>query len=672
MTEDPDSRASADGSGTVIEPWTIDRGECVPRLDVAKMELQQIEPVESVYTRQLVKFPDASLPASISFSSEPSYGPSGLAGLSAQFAPAATGAASELTVVDVAKAGKGTTTTTGSGGGDGGTSPGPSPGPSTTRSPAPRPPEIFNWDLFLMLRYRQDIAHDKYGLGDLLFSVSLMPNEEMSLEVKTWETSKIQQDQEDLTEQRNTSDIKTNTSLSSEVANRSESKEHEAVDAKAGYGGFGFSAEVSTDWSQDVEHMQSNTGRQAQDRSEQTAHEFRSSHKTRLSVSREDGSESKTTRRLRNINQAHTLTANYYEVVQQLVHTLNLYDASLVLFGVEAQLAAFLPYANPDTETGALTLGHLIRYSRDDGWISNFIDLNGISPIKVLRQAWAKPLYDGALVAADFLAGGAEITSDQRELFRSTMLRFVHPSPGWIEPDEAGALRWGYEIFPAREGDALPYLYGFLPYSAQQQVELAIVQGAQRSSAFAAIATRYAQAVQPSYVRVAPNLLRTAALATADAAPPDTAANDVYRVPGPFFGKKVKGTETGSVSGTAAMLVKHVTDELEKLRALTKTPRSQAGKWTTIIPTHGVYSDLVLGVCSGAEDYIEIQRQLDLERRKLENERLRLENQRLADGNPVPTLVVDDQTGRAQLRVDVKDAVGADAAGRIDIRDSEH
>jgi hypothetical protein len=180
-------------------------------------------------------------------------------------------------------------------------------------------------------------------------------------------------------------------SLSCEVANRSESKEHEAVNAKAGYGGFGFSAQVDTDWSSDVDQMQSTTARRAQDRSEQTAQEFRSSHKVRRSVSREDGSEA---------------------------------------------------------------------------WISDFIDRNGISPIKVLRQAWAKPLYDGALVAADFLAGGSEITSEQRELFRSTMLRFVRPSPGWIEPDEAGALRWGYEIFPTGETDALTFLYGFLPASA--------------------------------------------------------------------------------------------------------------------------------------------------------------------------------------------------------------
>jgi hypothetical protein len=42
----------------------------------------------------------------------------------------------------------------------------------------PPGPTVFSWDLFLMFKYRQDIIPGHYAVGDLLFSLSLMPNEE--------------------------------------------------------------------------------------------------------------------------------------------------------------------------------------------------------------------------------------------------------------------------------------------------------------------------------------------------------------------------------------------------------------------------------------------------------------------------------------------------------------
>ncbi|MES4907771.1 MULTISPECIES: hypothetical protein [unclassified Streptomyces] len=664
--EESTGTAEPDGAnGGVFTPWSIDRGKCVPRLDVSVFQLATLQANESVYSRQLVKFPDASLPASVTFSSEPDHpGPSLAGGSDWTRAAAIPGEGTALVRLPP---------TTGGGVPEPGPiSPGPGPAPNPPRPPGappapgfppPPPPKVFTWDLFLMLRYRQDIVLDGYGVGDLALSVSLMPNEELTLEVKTWETSRVQQDQEDQTEQRNSSDIKNTSSISSEVTNRSESKEHESVDAKAGYGGFGFSASVETNWSQDVDTMQNAIAKQTQDRSQQTAQEHRSSHKVRVSVSREEGRESKTTRRIRNVNQAHTLTASYYEIIQQFKHTLNLYDASLLLLGAEVELSTVLPYANVDPGK-TLTLGYLIRYSRSEDWISSFIDLNGFSPIKVLRQAWAKPLYDGALVDGDFLNPGTRITSEQREQFRSTLLRFVRPSPGWIEPDEAGALRWGYEIYPERESEALEFLYSFLPNSAQQLVALAEANGTDRSSAYTAVAYRYAQAVQPSYVRIPPHQLRAAALSTGDSAPPSVAQNTAILIPGPFLNKTIHGQGSGSLQDAASALVQDITNNLAAVR---DNIGQKGDPWPTIVPTHGLYADLALGACSGAEDYIEVQRQLDLERRQLENERLRLENQLIANGQAVPTITVDNRTERGSVNVEVE--TSATPPARIELRD---
>jgi len=500
-----------------------------------------------------------------------------------------------------------------------------------------------------MLRYRQDIELDKYGLGDLLYSISLLPNEEVTLEIKTWETSRVQQDEDDSTEQRNTSDIKSSSSTASEVAHRAETKEHVGVDAKASYSGFGASAEVHADWSKDTDTMNSNLAKEAQDRSQQESHEFKSTHKVRLAVSREQGAESKSVRKIRNINQAHTLNANYYEILRQSTHTLNLYDVSLVLLGMEPDLTTPLPYANVgDGAPATITLGNLLRSIRSEDWISSFTDKNGISPIKVIYQLWAVPLYEGALVDSDYLSADSTIDSEHREQFRATMLRYVHPSPGWVEPDETGAFRWGYEVFPGREPELLEFLYHYLPYCVQQQTALVQATGADRSSAYQSVAVRYAQAVQPSYVRVLPSALRSVSLLTADAATPTAARNTRILLTGLF-----EGTAIAELNGRIREIKDYVETSITTLRAsLPKT----APPWTTTVPTHGVYCDLTLGLCSGAEDYIEIQRQFDLERRRLDNDRTQLENERLQAGQSIPTIptvTVENQTDQAKLNLEL-------------------
>jgi hypothetical protein len=52
-------------------------------------------------------------------------------------------------------------------------------------------------------------------------------------------------------------------------------------------------------------------------------------------------------------------------------------------------------------------------------------------------------------------------------------------------------------------------------------------------------------------------------------------------------------------------------------------------EWKTTLPTQGLYAETMLGSCSGGEDYIEINRQFDLELKKLEVERLHLEVEKL-------------------------------------------
>jgi hypothetical protein len=610
---------------TPIKLFQVER-LCKPDLDVSQLTLtSDVDRSESVYTQKYVKLANASLPGAV--------------------------------IVD-----------------DNGT-------------------EIFNWDLFLILKYEQKWSPAGYGLGELLYTVSLLPDEELTLELKTWETSKSQQDTEDSTDQRNVSDIKDTSTNSSEVSQTGETTTNTSVNGKAGYSGFGFSASIEAGWSQNVKDTQAQTAKQARDRSQQATSEYKASHKVKLAVSREQGSESKTTRKMKNINRAHTLNVNYYEVLNRYEVSLTLSEVPLAILGPEADLAsevliadeqihpmprtiAMLPQgtppkfhfpdfppivigpaidigpdsppppSQPPPTTQTLTLGRLIRYSQSPAWVGAFIDENGFSPIKLLYQLWSEQLYLGAVPAADVLTG--PITDEDRSAFRDGVLQFVRPIDGWVASDETGKIRWGYEVTPGKESDLLQFLYPRLPNSATELTSRIAGAGTDSGSASQLVAHRFAEATEAVLARASVRLSRGT-----------QAPQAVARIEMPKI-------QTDRIASAGYFKDKPVTVFREELPAFiddvihqlddVRDVENPIETWQAILPTQGVYADLTLGVCSGAEDYLEIQRQFDLEQRKLEVEKLKceidklkLETQRLQNGEP--GLVIDSNATQTSLNL---------------------
>jgi hypothetical protein len=622
----------------IIKPYEIER-VCKSKLDVDQLTFKAVDTTESVYTRTLIQLQGASLPAGIFVPTRTRQEPTGAARMTArrirggEWEPPERPERPEPPEP-------------------------PEPEPGGPQSPpeagGEEQPSILPWDLFAMLKYRQDWKSTGYGIGELLFTTSLMPDEELVLEMKTWETSRVQQDREDTTDQRNVSDVKSTTSNATEAATENQTKTHEYVDAKASYSGYGASASVEGGWSQDVSDLQRNMEKTAQENSEQTTSEQRSTQKVRVAISRESGSESKTTRRIRNINQAHTLNANYYEVLREYAITLTPYEASLVLLGAEPNLAEWTGYLTWDEEPRPISLGLLMRLSQSAGWVQEFIDIYGLSPIKLVRERWSAPLYDAAQVRLEWWDdGGVLIRPEDREDFQRTVLRYVRPTPGWVEPDEKAALRWGYEVMPDREKDLLTYLYEFLPYSPQQILARAVAARMQPVPAVSAMTARFARAVVPPYNRFVTGAdARARTLLAAETTHLELEETKKLLISGPFRDKEVVDEEKWR-KFAAEWTQTHVIDQLVNLRKnLDKPTRT----WTTTLPTQGVYADLALGICSGAEDYLEITRQFDLElkrieirRLELEAEKLRLETDALGQGKPQVSVVTDADTTSVSL-----------------------
>jgi hypothetical protein len=540
--------------------------------------------------------------------------------------------------------------------------------------------DLFDWDLFLVLKYEQQWTPVGYGLGELLYTVSLLPDEELTLELKTWETSKTQQDREESVDQRNVSDIKDTSSASSEVSETGEKTTNTSLNGKASYSGFGFSASIEAGWSENVKETQAEHAKETRDRSQQATSEYKASHKVKLAVSRESGSESKTTRKIRNINKAHTLNVNYYEVLTRYDIALSLVKAPLAILGPEADLAAevligeerlhamptvmaMLPEGQPpkfkfpqirweDLDLSikpgessepppgemppalpaeTLTLGRLIRYSQSPGWVSAFVNENGFSPVKLLYELWSEQLYLGAVPPAE--ASGSAISDEERTAFRDGVLQFVRPVDGWVTSDEKGKIRWGYEVIAGKESPLLKFLYPRLPNSTSELTARVVSSGIDKATAADIVAHRFAE-VSGRLADMRPTRLARWQPERRAAPGIDMPRVDAGNIAteGPF-----KGSTVAEFKAALPTFIEGITTQLEDVRTLVNPIQT----WEATLPTQGVYADLTLGICSGAEDYLEIQRQFDLETRKLEIEKLKceieklkLDNQRLQGGEP--------------------------------------
>ncbi|GIK73613.1 MAG: hypothetical protein BroJett021_26010 [Chloroflexota bacterium] len=554
-----------------IRPYKVQR-VCEPQLDIERLVLKPVDSTESVYSRLLVKLKDAALPTS-QYASE--FGGPGKLGENA-----------------------------------------------------------YPWDLFLMLKYRQDWKPSGYGLGDLIYTVSLLPNEELTLEVKTWETSKTQQDEDIKLESFQKSDIKSSRSSSSENTTENQTKEKEYVDAKAGYSGFGFSASVSAGWSQDVSTLNRNIAKQTQEGSNQATNEYRASRQVKMAVSRETGSEAKTTRKIKNSNQFHTLNVNYFQVLREYTVTLNLYDVSLVILGKAPYLD--VPFYLSGLSNKTTTIKEMIEASQTAQRIQAFVQKYGVSPVLTLRQLWTNVLWEGALV--DRLSIQYPANDKDRNAFRNAMLQYVRPTPGWVEPDNEGVLRWGYEILPDQVAACLTYLYQFVPYDLMQMTAVLVAKGLSQDAAMSSLlALKPGESLRLETKLVPRNITR-------------------ILVPGPFHNVTIKDFQETKLP----QWVQHIVDQYQEAQKQ-KGPVAVDGQpsWKTTLPTQGVWADLGLGICSGGEDYYEIQRQFDLELKRmeieklqLEVEKLRLENQALEQGKPPASVVIKNPTDSTSINLD--------------------
>jgi len=238
----------------------------------------------------------------------------------------------------------------GSGGGAGGSGSGggthtrlPPPPPPPAPPPPPPPPghatpaqpAQTGLPLALYIPWRHRWILKGYSRGELLHSLALGPQEEVTLEISTWDRRKRTFEDSARSEFEQTSEF-TDTSKDAQSVMREASSQTElglTIGAEVGFkvGVVNFNGSSTANAKTALANSSKNNLEILRESVAKASNKLKLERETKVSESSEVGIENKVTRKVRNPNLCHTLTLNYYEVLAhyEIVTEFNRDDARL-------------------------------------------------------------------------------------------------------------------------------------------------------------------------------------------------------------------------------------------------------------------------------------------------------------------------------------------------------
>jgi spore coat protein U-like protein len=172
------------------------------------------------------------------------------------------------------------------------------------------------WGFGQKVEYDQEWRHEGFTLGSLVSSFSLLPNEDVTIEVSSWQKSKseVQQETDQTTRQSLEQELKRTDeqTISNEAANQSGWSI--SATAAVSYGPVSASASASANGSSSERAQDAR--KTVQETTQKATSEVSSRRAVKLAFTSEAGSESKSMRRMRNPNECHTVTYNFFQVIK--------------------------------------------------------------------------------------------------------------------------------------------------------------------------------------------------------------------------------------------------------------------------------------------------------------------------------------------------------------------
>jgi hypothetical protein len=206
---------------------------------------------------------------------------------------------------------------------------------STTRHGLPLCEQI---ELALVIRFEQCWQPLGYSRGELLKSISLAPGEELTLEFFTYDRHRIERERSRESSQETSESGSVTSRISSEVVSQLQFKVGAGTDAKIG-GSLSLAAlelpidvngEIGTNFNTEMAASLTSTRSQLNEATIQASNVLRNSQKTRIVEVSETGTESRSTRRIKNENRCHTINYDYFEISEHFEVRVDVLDAQLV------------------------------------------------------------------------------------------------------------------------------------------------------------------------------------------------------------------------------------------------------------------------------------------------------------------------------------------------------
>lgn len=207
------------------------------------------------------------------------------------------------TTTGTGTAGTGTTTTTSTGGTDTSV---PPPPPS---HPTARP------ELALLLPFDQTWLLAGYERGRLASSISLIPQEEVTIDIFSWDRRKTSREDTTTFDSEANAEVQSVDRDTRDVFGELTKGGNVGWGLNGSYSGYGISVGGSVNNNATVNKIARDTLQHFHEETEKATSKVHSSRQLKITESKEEGRESRVTRKLRNSNLCHPVTFHYFELM---------------------------------------------------------------------------------------------------------------------------------------------------------------------------------------------------------------------------------------------------------------------------------------------------------------------------------------------------------------------
>ena len=172
------------------------------------------------------------------------------------------------------------------------------------------------WRFGQKLDYRQEWRHQGFTLGELVSSLSLLPNEELTVEISSWQRSKSEVSEATEQETRERLERELRRTDEESATNEAAATEGWSVSGTGSVSYGPASASITASASSNTENRATAAERHITDATSKAANEISLKRAVKITQTAEAGSESRSTRRIRNENGCHTVTFSFFQVVK--------------------------------------------------------------------------------------------------------------------------------------------------------------------------------------------------------------------------------------------------------------------------------------------------------------------------------------------------------------------